>query len=131
MERNLLLLVFFCCSLLQGKEQFVFSARTSSHNQTAFYDHINLSPLMHMREHTSRVLCHWEAKKPLHVSTLAFLQAHQERLWECFSKEGVLVYDRSEHTLNLGASHTDMLLLPVRFTVEFKDDFVTLYLLAP
>lgn len=86
---------------------------------------------MHLREKTQREVCQIPVSAPLHVSTYAFLQGQKERLLECFLSQDVLVYDTAEHTLNLGLSQTEMRILPVRFTVEFKDDFVTLYLLAP
>jgi len=131
LERNFLLLILLNCSLLYSGEQFVFSAKAISRNHTLFYDEIRLSPLMQEREKTSHQLCILPRLEPLHVSTQAFLKSQEERLLECLLAQGVLVHDWQEHTTNLGASQTQLRVLPVRFTVEFKDDFVTLYLLAP
>jgi len=86
--------------------------------------------MQHKEKSTTR-LCQFEATKPYHVSPHAFLLAHQDKLLECFIGQGVRIHDKAELTLQQGLAYTDMHVPPVRFTVEFKDDFVTLFLLAP
>lgn len=61
--------------------------------------------------------------------TYSFLKEHKYMVAECFLGEKTRVYDYGEQHLLAGSYQTDVTVLPVYFTVDFKEDFVTLILL--
>lgn len=113
-------------SFLHGGEQFVFTARTVSKNHIVAYDNLTLSPLMRERKKEANVLCELMIKPPKNQDTYTFLKEHIEMLAHCFIGKKTRVYDYGEEDLHVSMYQTDTMVLPVYFTVDFKEDFVTL-----
>ena len=122
--------MIFLLSSLYGGEQFVFTARTVSKNHIVTYDNLSLSPLMRQRDRLLDFSCDLMIKPSKRVDTYSFLLEHIDLIAECFLGENVRVYDYGEESFYLANYQTDTAVLPVYFTVDFKEDFVTLILLG-
>ncbi len=121
--------MIFSLSSLWGGEQFIFSARTFTQSHILAYDEISISPSMQQRNKKVIKVCQIPLKAPLAKSAYEFLLEHKIEVAECFISSSVRVFDKEEQSLYLGISQTDTTVLPVYFTVEFKEDLATLYLL--
>jgi hypothetical protein len=75
-------------------------------------------------------LCTLAEKKAKGESTQEYLMRHQNELFECFLKESVYVFDDVSQSRYLAQATTHMKVLPVRFTVDFKDEFANITLLS-
>lgn len=77
-----------------------------------------------------KYLCSLEAKKEKNETTQDYLIKHQNALFECLLKENVQVFDDVSQTRYLAQTKTHIKVLPVRFTVDFKDEFANITLLS-
>ena len=130
MERNFLLLILLLFSPLVSGEQFVFSARISTDNHLLRTQEFSISPLMVPLHVKGESLCTLTVKREKDESTKAYLFRNENELFECFLKENVHVYDDVFQSRYLAQTTTHIKVLPVRFTVEFKDEFANISLLS-
>ena len=94
------------------------------------YDEINISPLMVYKK-VGTPICKIKHKKAIHVKTLNYLREHEDEIFECFLNNKIILYDNEEHRDNLAMTQTTIIYPPIRFAVEFKDDFATLHAIIP
>lgn len=85
---------------------------------------------MRQRDRLLDFSCDLMIKPSKRVDTYSFLLEHMDLIAECFLGENVRVYDYGEESFYLANYQTDTAVLPVYFTVDFKEDFVTLILLG-
>ena len=85
---------------------------------------------MRQRSKLENKSCQIMIKKSENGDTYSFLQEHIYLVAECFMGEKIRVYDYGEQSLQLANYQTDATALPVYFTVDFKEEFVTLTLLG-
>lgn len=85
---------------------------------------------MRLRKELTDERCTIIIKPPQDLDTHSFLLEHIYLVAECFIGEKTRVYDYGEQSLQLAKYQTDTTVLPVYFTVDFKEDFVTLTLLG-
>jgi len=126
LERNLLILI--CISFLLGGDEFILTARTYTKDSVLVYDEISISPSMSKKDGVKLKKCELLADEDF-TDTLTFLNERKNEVALCFADESVRFHDFEEHKLNRSFSQTDATLLPVHFTVEFKEDLATLFIL--
>ena len=80
-------------------------------------------------EKKGALLCHINEKKAKKQSTYEYLGKNKEALLECFAKKNVQVYDVTREKSFQANSNTEVIIAPIRFTVDFKDEFANIYLL--
>lgn len=111
-----------------GGDEFILTARTYTKDSVLVYDEISISPSMSKKDGVKLKKCELLVDEGF-TDTLAFLNERKNEVALCFADESVRFHDLEEHKLNRSFSQTDATLLPVHFTVEFKEDLATLFIL--
>ena len=128
MKRDLLLSVLILSSLF-GSDTFWFSYRSVTLDKVLVYEEKNISPLLvpfiGKRISTCRVKI--SGKKSL--SKLQLLNKNFDNLLPCFYKTTVKVTSQSQVRLNSMRDEVELVIAPVRFIVDFKDDFAKITIL--
>jgi hypothetical protein len=104
-------------------------ARTVTNNHLTTYDKLSISPLMRLRKKVTGSRCDIMIDPSNVKDTYAFLKENINSVAECFIGNKIRFYDYGEQSLYLAQYKTDVTVLPIYFTVDFKEDFVTLTLL--
>jgi hypothetical protein len=90
----------------------------------------NISPLMVYDENSKReFLCKIYKKKSLKDSTHSYLISNYEELLDCFYSSNSRLTSNLQSELKGMLAQSELTILPVKFTVDFKDDFANIYLL--
>ena len=128
MERNLLLLALFFSSII-GSDTFWFSYKSVTLNKALIYEEKNISPLTipYIGKHTST--CRVKIKSRNYTSTLQCLDDNFYKILPCFYKTTSKVTSQSQVTLFGIRDEVELIIAPVRFIVDFKDDFANITIL--
>lgn len=125
MARNFLLLVGLG-QLLFGSDFFWFSYKIVTVNGAAIFEEKNITPAMMPFEGKPQKHCTVELKYDAKTPKNQFLTYHFDAILPCF-------YSLSSHMLSWNESRTkenkdrvELIIEPVRFTVDFKDEFATI-----
>ncbi|MDX1809747.1 MAG: hypothetical protein R3331_09430 [Sulfurospirillaceae bacterium] len=132
MERNLLLLVLLL-SQFYGSDTFWFSYRSVTSNNALVYEQKNISPLV--IPFPVPISAHGNSKckvkvvtKP-HMTSLNILNKNFDKILPCFYKSNVVITSHSTISTNGINDVVEIVIEPVRFIVDFKDDFANITIL--
>ena len=128
MERNFLLLVLFL-NLLIGSDTFWFSYKSVTLDKVLIYEEKNISPLTvpFVGKQISTCRVKTESKKSL--SKLQLLNINFDNILPCFYKTTAKITSQSQVTLDGLRDEVELIIAPVRFIVDFKDDFASITIL--
>lgn len=130
MERNLLLLVL--STFLFGGDSFYYWAKITTKNSVVVRQEFSVSPIMNkekLTNNTKQFLCTIKQKKTNNQTSYDYLQKAQSQLFECFLGQNLKVYGYDDYKQKLMDTSTIFFIHPIRFTVDFKEDFANIYLL--
>ena len=119
MARNFCLLILFSFRLF-GSDEFIVWAKFSTFNHQITYENISISSAMTLSGLKYEYLCEIESPKEKNQSTLNYLNAHKNELFECFYASGFKVQAHSIQNDKLASANTNVTMFPVRFTIDFK-----------
>lgn len=128
MERNLLLLILFC-KILLGSDTFWFSYRSVTLNHALIYEEKNISPLTIPFNGKKSSTCRVKIKNSTHFSTLKQLNDNFFKILPCFYRSASKVTSQSQNTLDGMRDEVELIIVPTRFIVDFKDDFANIIIL--
>jgi len=121
-----LLIVIGLFQTLFGGELFWFSYKIVTSNSVAIYEEKNITPVMIPFEGKSQKLCTLPLQKPNHISTHQFLIQHFDTLLPCFYPLAVHLLSWNERDSKNAVDQVELIIQPVHFTVDFKDEFATI-----
>ena len=131
MERNLCLLIFFCCSLF-ASENFWFSYRVITEDKTVVYEERYISPHMtSLSEDLATVSCKTTIEKNKKQSTIMLLNENFDELLQCFYPMSSRLINRTLIENQGVREIIELTIVPIEFTVDFKDQFATIIILVP
>ncbi len=128
MERNLLLLVLFA-GIIAGSDTFWFSYKSVTLNKTLIYEQKNISPLTVPFSGKIASTCRVKIKNKSLDSKLKQLNDNFYKILPCFYKESTKITSQSQVTLKGMRDEVELIIVPTRFIVDFKDDFATITIL--
>ena len=129
MERNFCLLILFTCSLY-ASESFWFSYKIATQNKTIVYEERNISPSMQLSFNDEyNFLCKIKTTKKKFQSTKHFLDEHFDKLLTCFYPMSTQVFDKTLVELKGVDENSVLVVIPIKFTVDFKDEFANISVL--
>jgi len=128
-ERNFCLLIFFTCSLL-ANENFWFSYKVVTQNKIIVYEEKNISPLMQDYKLSKfKSVCKINVTKKDHQSTIDFLNINFNNILICFYPMASQVINKTFVGLKALDERSVLTINPVKFTVDFKDEFANINIL--
>lgn len=130
MERNFCLLILLTCNLF-ANENFWFSYRVVTENKEIIFEERNISPLMeYSKESSVSHLCSVAIKKVnKYEPILDVLNKNYNKILPCFYPLSTKMTNRT-YVENGGVLETtELIILPVKFTVDFNDQFANINLL--
>jgi len=128
-ERNFCLLILFTCSLF-SHDDFWFSYKIVTENRAIVYEERNISPLMNIvtqREKT--FLCNVDIKRKKYESTSHYLNENFNKILPCFYPMSTKITNKTLIELKGVFERTELIIVPVKFTVDFNDQFAIINLL--
>lgn len=126
MARDFCLLIIFSCSLF-GSESFWFSYQVAVENKMVVYEQKNVSAVMQVADSSDyRFLCSLDASKKSTLPTQQYLNKNFAQLLGCFYPMSAKVENYTIIKIDGVLERTVVTIAPVRFTVDFKDDFATI-----
>ncbi len=128
MERNFLLLTLLY-GILLGGDTFWFSYRSVTLNHTLIYEEKNISSLTIPFDGKKTSTCRVKIKKPAYNSSLKYLNDNFYKILPCFYSSVVKITSQSQSTLNGIRDEVELVIVPTRFIVDFKDDFANITIL--
>lgn len=136
MERNFFLLIYLLLfnTFLVAYDAFSYSAKITTHNHIVTHQEFSLSPLMIQKnswDNTQKSFCKINKKKLESETAYNYLLASNSSLLECFLGKEIRVYGYDNYKQKLADTNTHFFIRPIRFTVDFKEDFANIYLLNP
>jgi len=112
--------------LLYCSELFWFSYKIVTVNSVVIHEEKNIAPAMIPYEGQKQFLCKLPLQNSSNLPKDAFLRKHFDTILPCF-------YQRSTHLLSWDEQYhkhsndrIELVIEPVRFTVDFKDEFATI-----
>ncbi|MFK5880862.1 MAG: hypothetical protein QM482_01500 [Sulfurospirillum sp.] len=128
MERNFLLLTLLL-SLTCGSDTFWFSYRSVTLNKTLIYEQKHISPLTVPYSGKSVSTCRIKIEDKKCNSKLNCLNLNFYKILPCFYKSTAKITSQSQVTLKGIKDETELIIVPTRFIVDFKDDFANITIL--
>ena len=126
MARNFCLLIIFACNLF-ANESFWFSYKIATQNRIIVYEERNISPLMRIVDiEEYELLCQLKIKKTPYQSTENFLNENFNELLPCFYRLSSQVVNHTLVETRGVMEKTVLTIIPIKFTVDFKDDFANI-----
>lgn len=126
MATNFRLLILLLSEPLFCGELFWFSYKIVTANSVAIYEEKNIAPVTIPYEGKNQYLCTLPLQKKEKESTTRFLNRHFDEILPCFYANKAHINSWNEHRLKQANDRIEVILEPIRFTVEFKDDCVTI-----
>lgn len=90
------------------------------------YEQKNISRLSVPYEGEEEVLCKIMLSNPNKIAEETFLRKHFDILLPCFYPLASHLISRSETYAKHNTDRVELIIEPVRFTVDFKDEFATI-----
>lgn len=126
MARNFCLLILWLHQSLIGGELFWFSYKIVTANSKVIAEEKNISPVMIPFEGKSQFLCKLPLKKTKEEPLNQFLVKHFDEILPCFYPLSTHLISWNEQRLRQASDRIELIIEPVRFTVDFKDEFATI-----
>ncbi len=128
MERNLLVLILFLNSII-GSDIFWFSYRSVTSNKTLIYEEKNISPLTNPYAKNISSTCRVKISRQKNSSTLDILNQNFYKILPCFYSGKVWVLSQTKSSIYSLKDEVELKIEPVKFIVDFKDDFANITIL--
>ena len=127
MERTFFLLVLlgFSTSLFSS-ERYWFSYKVVTVNGAVIFQEKNITPIMTPFNEVSRTVCEIPLSYNSKLSKEKFLNENFDKLLPCFDGELSHMLSWNEYHLKANNDRVEHIIEPVRFTVDFKDEFATI-----
>jgi flagellar motility protein FlgQ len=126
--RNFCILILLF-SHVYASENFWFSYKITTQKNMTTSQQRNISPVMvYKKNDGKKFLCRFFAKKTKEQSTYSFLKQHISKLIDCFYNTDVKVVSYTQSKLKSIQDSNELIIIPVKFTVDFKDEFANIYL---
>jgi hypothetical protein len=109
-----------------GGELFWFSYKIVTVNSKVIAEEKNISPAMIPFEGTSHFLCSVPFKPSKELPLDQWLRKHFDLILPCFYPLSAHLNSWSEQRLKQANDRIELVIEPVRFTVDFKDEFATI-----
>lgn len=122
MARNFLLLISLA-QLLFGNDYFWFSYKIVTANSIAIYEEKNIASATIPFVGTSVHLCTIALQNKKNLPLKHFLNTYYDDLLPCFYSRASHIISWNDKRTKKSADRVEMVIAPVRFTVEFKDEF--------
>ena len=120
-----LLIVLF--GQLFGSDAFIFSYKGITANQLLVYEEKNIASVMQNNEQNLPTKkCQLPLKYDFKSSKEGFLKNHFDLLLGCFYPQRTHMLSWGEHHAHIARDRVEFIVLPTRFTVDFKDEFATI-----
>lgn len=127
MERTFFLLVLLGLStLLFSGEYFWFSYKVVTVNGAVVFQEKNITPVMTPFNEVSRTVCEIPLLDNPQLSKEQFLNQNFDKLLPCFERQPSHMLSWNEYHLKASKDRIEHIIEPVRFTVDFKDEFATI-----
>lgn len=125
MARNFLLLVCLSQALFCS-EVFWFSYKIVTANGAVIYEEKNITPVMTSDTKKSKFLCAIDLKYTATLSKQQFLIQHFDALLPCFYQQKSHLISWNENRQKESTDRVELVIEPIRFTVDFKEEFATI-----
>ena len=125
MARTFCLLVVIAQGLLCS-ELFWFSYKIVTVNALVVYEQKNIASVSVPYEGEAKVLCTLPLYNTQNLPLEQFLRKHYDEILPCFYPLSTHLLSRREQYLKHGNDRVELVIEPVRFTVDFKDEFATI-----
>lgn len=105
---------------------FWFSYKIVTVNSLVVYEQKNIALAMIPYEGKVQKLCTLELANTQNLSKEQFLRKHFDTILPCFYQFSSHLLARNEQYQKHGNDRIELVIEPVRFTVDFKDEFATI-----
>ncbi len=126
MARSFCLLILGLSSPLWCSELFWFSYKAVTLNNKIIAEEKNIAPAMVPFEGKQYPLCQVPLHKSDEIPTVQFLNKHFEAILPCFYSLSTRMLSHNEQSEKFTNDRVEVVIGPVRFTVDFKDEFATI-----
>ena len=126
MARTLLLLIFGLSQTLFCSDLFWFSYKIVTANSVVIHEEKNIALAMIPYEGKKQVLCELPLQNSSNLSKEAFLRKHFDTILPCFYQLSTRLRSWDDQYLKHSNDRIELVIEPVRFTVDFKDEFATI-----
>ena len=125
MARTFCLLI--CLSeALFCSDVFWFSYKIVTVNSAVIYEEKNITPLSVPYEGKNQFLCNIDFVNDKNISKHQFLKTHFDTLLPCFYQQQSHLISWNENRQKQSTDRVELIIEPIRFTVDFKDEFATI-----
>ncbi|MCF6172635.1 MAG: hypothetical protein L3J44_02455 [Campylobacteraceae bacterium] len=113
-----------------ASDTFWFSYRSVTLNQTLIYEEKNIAPLTVPYKGDVASICKVKISlKKYGTTMLSKLNTNFFKILPCFYGAGSKITSQSTSTLNSMNDTVELIIIPTRFIVDFKDDFANITIL--
>ena len=111
---------------LYASELFWFSYKIMTQNSIVTYEQKNISPAMIPFEGKKEFLCSIPLPYASSLSKIDFLRKHFDDVLPCFYPLSIRLIGWNNQYTKRTQDTIELIIEPVRFTVDFKDEFATI-----
>ena len=126
MARTVCLLILGAAQALFCSDVFWFSYKIVTVNSRVIFEQKNIASAMIPYVGKAQKLCTIELSNPTNLPEEQFLQKHFDTLLPCFYQLSAHLLSWDDQYLKHANDHIEIVIEPVRFTVDFKDEFATI-----
>ena len=126
MARTFCILIALSTQALFSGDLFWFSYKIATSNGLVVYEEKNIAPVMVPYDGQSTLLCTLPLPFDTTLSKEAFLRKHFDTILPCFYRLSTHMLSLNERNLKHQQDRIELIIEPVRFTVDFKDEFATI-----
>ena len=126
MARTVCLLILGATQALFCSDVFWFSYKIVTVNSLVIYEQKNIASVMVPFEGNTQPLCTIALSNPLNLPKEQFLRKNFDVILPCFYQLSAHLLSWDEQYLKHGKDQVEIVIEPVRFTVDFKDEFATI-----
>lgn len=112
--------------LLYCSDVFWFSYKIVTVNSVVIHEEKNIVLAMIPYEGKKQVLCELPLQNSANLPKEVFLRKHFDTIIPCFYSLSTRLLSRNEQHIKHGNDRIELIVEPVRFTVDFKDEFATI-----
>ena len=127
MARNFLLLISLANTLFCS-DVFWFSYKIVTANSVVIYEEKNIAPVMLPYSGKNIFLCNVDLTNYNSTSKHLFLKTNFDKILPCFYKSKSHLIAWNENRQKVSYDRVELIVEPIRFTVDFKDEFATISL---
>lgn len=125
MARTFCLLIILSQALFCS-DLFWFSYKIVTANGLVVYEQKNIAPVMVPYDGKVQKLCTLPLANTSNLSKEQFLRKHFDDILPCFYQLSTHLLSWNDQYLKHGNDRIELVIEPIRFTVDFKDEFATI-----